>query len=83
MYINVDVDEDEVLEEISDEALKREVMRRVKDPHRKTPFVLYGESSPIPVELEQIALSISIGNHPAAIEMTKEFIYQSCGRIVN
>lgn len=80
-YVSVKIDADEVLDELSDHDLMAEIDRRIQ--RGRWTLAHIGNSSPIPVDLESIALQISTGNHPAAIEMTKEYIYQSCGRIVN
>lgn len=73
MYVSVDIDLDDVWGEISNEDLLAECKRRnigAGDPEMS-------------VDLEAISLEISIGNHPRAIDLTKEYIWQSCGRIVN
>ena len=67
------VDLDDVWGDISNEELLNECRRRN----------IGAGSSEIQEDLESIAMEISVGNHPRAIDLTKEYIYQSCGRIVS
>jgi hypothetical protein len=60
--VTVDIDLDDVLPEISDKDLLEECKRR----NIGTGYFA------LPIDLETIAMEISIGNHPRAIDLTKE-----------
>lgn len=67
MYFTIDIDLDDVWGKFSNEDLLAECRRR----------------NIVDLDLEAISIEISIGNHQLAIDLTKEYIWKSCGRIVN